>query len=102
MSNDRSFVESLFDFSFTSFITPRLIKVLYAVILIFITIGVIALVISGFSRGAAPGFLFLFIIGPLYAVLLVISARIYLELVIAVFRIVDLLSEIAEQGRKAA
>ena len=102
MSNEKGFVESLFDFSFTSFITPRLIKILYAVILIFITIGVIALVISGFSRGAGSGFLSLFIIAPLYAVLLVISARIYLELVIAVFRIVDLLSEVAEQGRKAA
>lgn len=98
MANDKGFFQSLFDFSFTAFVTPKLIKVLYGISLFFIAIGVIFVVLGGFQRGIGAGLLTLFILGPLYGLLLTILARIYMELMIAIFRIVELLSELVDQG----
>ena len=102
MANDKGFFESLFDFSFTSFVTPKLIKVLYGILLFFVAIGVIVVIVGGFQRGIGAGLLALLILGPLYGLLLTILARIYMELMIAVFRIVDLLSELVDRGRDNA
>ena len=99
MANDKSFFQSRFDFSFTAFVTPKLIKVLYGISLFFIAIGVIVVVVGGFQRGIGGGLLALLILGPLYGLLLTILARIYMELMIAIFRIVELLSELVDQGR---
>jgi len=102
MEQDRGFFESLFDFSFTSFVTPKLIKIVYGILLFFIAIGTLVVIVSGFGRGVGMGLLFLFIVGPLYALILAIFARIYMEILMAVFRIVDLLAEISAQGRTAS
>ncbi len=102
MANDKSFFQSLFDFSFTSFVTPKLIKILYGISLVLIAIAVIALIVSGFSSGVGLGLLFLFIVGPLYGIFLVLFARMYMEILIAIFRIVELLAELVDQGRRSA
>lgn len=102
MEQDRGFFGSLFDFSFTSFVTPKMIKVVYGILLFFVAIGMLFVIVSGFSRGVGVGLLFLFIVAPLYGIILAIFARIYMEILMAIFRIVDLLAEIADRGRTAS
>jgi hypothetical protein len=91
----KGFIGSLFDPSFDELITPRVIKVLY--ILFMIAIGLFALlfVISAFAQDTAFGVVTLFVLAPLGGLLYLILARVYLELIIVIFRIRDAADRIA-------
>lgn len=99
---DEGFFESLFDMSFTAFVTTRIVKVLYFLLILVAGLGSVFLIISGFSASQGVGFLILFIVAPLFFLITVIYARVILELIIVVFRIAEHAAEIAEQGRRAA
>jgi uncharacterized protein DUF4282 len=94
-TDPKGFLGSLFDPSFDELITPRVIKVLY--ILFMIAIGLFALlfVISAFAQDTAFGVVTLFILAPLGGLLYLILARVYLELIIVIFRIRDAADRIA-------
>ncbi|MDH7601530.1 MAG: DUF4282 domain-containing protein [Armatimonadota bacterium] len=103
MNQDKGFFAGLFDFSFSEFITTRIIKVLYA--LAVIVSGFVALVmfIGGLVQfGSDPlrGF-GMIILSPILFILYVIAARVSLELVIIVFRIQQNTEEIAARGRQS-
>ena len=85
---ERGFFGALFDVSFTSFVTTRIIKVSYVITLVLIGVGVVFFVAASFSQGAGQGIAVL-IFAPLIALLYVIYARMLLELVIAIFRIME-------------
>ena len=91
----KGFFASLFDTSFDELITPRIIKVLY--ILFMIAIGLFALlfVVSAFAQDTAFGVLTLFVLAPLGGLLYLIMARVYLELIIVIFKIRELAERIA-------
>ncbi|MGH2747688.1 MAG: DUF4282 domain-containing protein [Actinomycetota bacterium] len=90
MQNQASgFLKSLFDISFTSLITTRIIKVIYVLSLVGIGIFYLGWVIGAFSTNAAFGLLVLLVLGPLGVVLWAILVRVYLEVVIALFRIME-------------
>lgn len=83
---DDGFFSSLFDFSFTSFITTKLIKVLYVLALIAVGVWALALLIAGLSRGGAAAFFS--IVGAVLGFFFgVIYVRVLLELIIVVFRV---------------
>ena len=89
---------ALFDFSFTSFITSKLIKVLYGIaIAIFGLIGLYFLV-AGLRAGAAPGVAALILV-PLLYLFFVMYTRVVLEVLIVVFRIAEHTAEIARRGQ---
>lgn len=92
------FFSALFDLSFSEFITTRLIKVLY--ILAIISIGLFSLVIlvAGLSQGAGTGLLALILAAVLF-LFYVILTRVWLELIIVVFRIAEYTREIARRER---
>jgi len=92
----KNFGQKLFDFSFQEFITPSIIKIIFWIAIIFIGLGVLINIISAFSQGAGYGILSL-IISPLVGLLFVIMTRIYLELVMVLFRIMGLLEGIAKE-----
>jgi len=96
----KGFFQALFDFSFSAFITPKLIKVLYILFMIMIGLGCLAFVIAAFAANAAAGILVLLIVAPIIFLFYVIMARVYLELVIALFRIAENTTELVEQGRR--
>ena len=50
----KSFFSSLFDYSFSSFITPRIIKVLYVLATIGISLWTLFLIVAAFNVSAAP------------------------------------------------
>jgi len=94
--------ESLFDISFRTLVTPRVIKVLYALSIVAAGFISIVLVIEGFSESVGRGLLSLFFVGPLVFLILVISTRIVYELAIVVFRISDHTAEIARNTAEIA
>jgi hypothetical protein len=82
----KGFFAGLFDFGFTTFVTPKVIKFVYVVITILIGISWIVWIIAGFGYSSGLGILAL-VFGPLVALLWLIAYRITLELVMVIFRI---------------
>ena len=88
---DKGFFGALFDFSFSSFITTKIIKLLY----IIIAIGcVISLVAATFMQGFMG-----FISGLIGVVVVFLLSRIYLELMIVLFRMAENLEVIANRSK---
>jgi uncharacterized membrane protein len=96
----KGFMASLFDFSFRDFITPRVIKVLYVILLILAGIGAIAIIAIMFMMGPGFGVLALLILGPLYFFLSALGYRVMLELVAVIFSIKHELADMHETVRK--
>lgn len=99
MAQAKSFFGSLFDLSFTSLITSKIIKLLYILSIIVAGLASLSLVISSFAVSTAAGIFSLFIFAPLIFMLSVIYARVLLEIIIVIFRISEHAAEIAAQGR---
>lgn len=80
------FFAALFDFSFTSFITLRFLKVIYGVLVVLILLSGVVFLISGLSRGGSAALLSLVGV-PVVTLLYLVLARIYMELIALFFRI---------------
>jgi len=94
----RGFLGALFDFSFTSFVTPRIIKVLYVLILILTVIGALVYTIFAFSASKVFGFLTLIIGDPLFIIIVMAFWRLVLESFVVVFRIAEDIRALRERG----
>lgn len=92
----KGFFAALFDYSFTSFVTPRIIKVLYVLATVLISLWTLLLVLAAFNFSSGAGAVMLLIGGPLFFVLSMIYARVFLELVIVFFRINGNVKEIRD------
>ena len=88
MHRETSFLGTLFDFSFRSFVTLRIVRFLYAVAVVLLAAGVVAAVVGGMATGRnaleMAGFL-LFV--PIGAFLYLLIIRVSLELMVVIFRI---------------
>ena len=94
----KGFSESLFDFSFTSLITTKLIKILYGLSMAGLALGLLLLVIIALINSPGAGVLLL-ILSPLFFLFGVCYTRVMLEIIIVVFRICEHTTEIAQQLR---
>ena len=92
----KGFFGSLFDYSFSSFVTPRIIKILYVLATILIGLWTLFLVAAAFNASETAGVLTLFIVGPLFFIVSMLYARVILELVIVFFRINGNVQEIRD------
>jgi len=98
----KGFLGELFDFSFSKFVTFRVVKVLYG-------LGIAGAVIFGLSvlvRGfmllryqALVGLVTILIGAPLAMFLTILWARIWLEIIIVIFRIAENTGQLVEQGK---
>lgn len=90
MMNERpGFFSSLFDLSFSEFITTRIIKLLFVLLIIMSGIMALGMIVSGFaSKSGAIGILAL-LLSPVVFLIYVVMARVWLELVIVAFRIAE-------------
>jgi hypothetical protein len=95
----KGFFASLFDISFSSLITTKVIKVLYVISLIVIGLVALFFVIAAFASSSAAGVITLLIIAPLLALLYVVYTRVVLEFIIVVFRIAEYTHELVELTR---
>lgn len=99
------FFKALFDFSFSSFITTKIIKFLYVVMVILTALGMIFLIISSIatSRGSAAWLLVL-LFAPIGFILYVILFRMGFELTIVLFQIAENIRDMSwsiTKGQKA-
>jgi len=98
--DQRGFIASIFDLSFTHFITPKIQRVLYALLLVASGIAAVAVLLA--ALGMAGGFfgkLGALIVGvPLAGLaflLLAMYFRVMMEILIVVFKAVDYLRDIS-------
>jgi Na+/H+-dicarboxylate symporter len=89
MQNERGFFGSLFDLSFTSLVTTRIIKVLYVLAIIVIGLYALFFITAGFHRSSTDGVLVLVIAAPIFTLISLIYTRVLLEVFIALFRIME-------------
>jgi len=109
---DRGFFASLFDFSFTAFLTSRIIKSLYkfsvglaGLAALFVIIVGVGLIGEGFDKERGDEIsagVMVLLAAPFIFIGIVVGARISLEILIVIFRIAEHTAEIAAQGRRAA
>lgn len=97
-SSAQSFLASLFDFSFNSFVTPKVVKVIYVLVMILTGLGTIGFAVTAFRLSTVFGIISLFILCPLFFLVEVALWRIVLELFIVIFRIADDLRLIRVRG----
>jgi len=100
VSKNKGFFKSLFDFSFNSMVTPKIIKVLYGLAIFFIFIFTLLFIIGAFHSSSILGVLAFFILGPLFFLLNVIYARVFLEFLIVIFRILDTNKELVDIAKR--
>jgi uncharacterized membrane protein len=95
----KGFVSSLFDFSFSSFVTPKIIKALYVLVTIWTVIWALIFLRLGFKYGgAAGGFFTLIVVVPVFGLLTLGAYRVALEFFMVVHRIHDELKAIRERS----
>ena len=99
METQKGLLGAIFDFSFSEFITTKIVKFLYILAVIGASLTSLVAVVSAFSQGFGIGILAL-VLSPLYFLVMVIGARIWLELIIVIFRIAEHVGNIADQGHK--
>jgi len=83
----KGFFGSLFDYSFSSYVTPRIIKVLYVLATVLVALWTLAIILIAFKASSGLGIVALLIGGPIYFVITMIGARVGLEFLSAFFRI---------------
>lgn len=94
---------ALFDFSFTKFATPGLVKIVYILQVVAAVLTWLIWIISGFGAsrfagGAGMGFVALFF-GWIPVLLSIAFTRFVLEAIVALIRINDRVTEIAERTK---
>jgi len=82
-------LQALFDFSFSRFVSPRMMKFLYALSFLFAGLMAVFFMIVGFKASFWFGIFALLIGAPLIFLLMVVSSRVLLETILMIFRIAD-------------
>ncbi len=99
MEQTKGFFGALFDFTFTEFITSKMIRLLYILLIIAVGIGTIVFIVGAFAKSAALGALTLLVLGPIAFIVGVICIRIYMEIIIVLFRIAENTTIIAKSHK---
>ena len=95
---EKGFIGSLFDFSFESFVTPKIIKVLYVLLTAWTLLVGLLFLITGFKYGGFGGGLaVLIIVEPIFILLTLGVYRVLLEAFMVIFRIHEDTKQIREK-----
>ena len=100
--NDKGFFGSLFDLSFTEFVTTRIIKLLFIVGIVAAGIGALAILGGAIAAGGFLRIVLGLVLTPVAFVLYVLLVRVWLELIIVMFRIAENTGRLVEQGNQPA
>ncbi len=95
---ERGFFGKLFDLSFESFITTSIIRILYILLIVLAGLTALVILISAATQGAAAA-LFGLILAPIVFLVYVIFGRVYLEIVIVLFRIAENTQVLADKAK---
>jgi hypothetical protein len=94
----RGFLGALFDFGFTSFVTPKVIKVLYMLIVIGTVLSALVFTVLVFKASVAFGVLTLVFGDPLFILIVLALYRIILEFFVVTFRVAEDIRALRERG----
>ncbi len=97
-ADTRGFLGALFDFGFTSFVTPKMIKVLYMLIVIGTVVSALVFTIVAFKASTVFGFLMLVFGDPLFILIVLAIYRIILEFFVVTFRVAEDIRALRERG----
>lgn len=89
MEEKRGFIGSLFDFSFSEFVTPKIVSILYMISLGLLAIGMLGWLIMSFVAKWYMGFVVLLIGIPIGGSLMIIFTRVYYEILIVIFKLYE-------------
>jgi Domain of unknown function (DUF4282)/zinc-ribbon domain len=95
----RGFFASLFDLSFSNFVTTKLVKVLFVLAIIGAVLEAIAVIVYTNSPVSPVSPVIGIIAAPVIFFVIVLAARVYMEIIMVTFRGVEYLRELVEQGR---
>lgn len=93
------FLGALFDLGFTSFVTPKIIKVLYVLVMIGTVMSTLAFTIIVFKANTAFGIAALAFGDPLVILVILAVFRIFLEFFVVIFRAAEDIRALREDGR---
>jgi len=99
MEEPKGFFTNLFDFSFSEFIVPQILKILYGIGILGSAIGAIGFIKGGFEGSAFWGILSI-IFSPVVFIILVILVRVYIEVIMVLFRIADNTSKMVKEKQE--
>jgi len=88
-SKKSDFFHPLFDFSFHRYVTVRMIKFLYILSILLAGLMALFIILVGFETSVWFGVFALLIAAPLVFLLTVIFSRVFLEMILVVFRTAD-------------
>ncbi len=94
------FFSALFDMSFSRLVTTRAVKPLYILLIVLVSVGLVASIVSSIIAGSIVGVLISVIGGTIAALLTIIYGRIVLEVLLAIFRLLETNREIAYLQRQ--
>lgn len=94
-SDPKGLLAALFDLSFTQLVTPKVLKVIYVLALVFGGLTYVAYVILAFGVGSGLGVFVLFVAGPLGFLFVAVLWRMALELAMSIFTIAEKATAIA-------
>jgi ABC-type multidrug transport system fused ATPase/permease subunit len=87
------FLQDLFRLSFNQFVSPKIMKFLYGLSILLSGLIALFFVIMGFKISWLFGVFALFLGAPLIFLLMVIYSRVFLEMVLMIFRMADHVAE---------
>ena len=99
---DKGFFGALFDMSFSEFVIIKFIRILYIILLLLIAIGLVVGVIGGFVSMFTDSFgagLWKIIAAPIGAIISVVMTRIWLEVLVVVFRIAENTTDLVQMKK---
>ena len=97
-ADPRGFLSALFDFGFASFVTPKVIKMLYMLIVIGTVVSALVFTIIVFRASVTFGILTLFFGDPLFILITLAIYRIILEFFAVTFRVAEDVRVMRERG----
>ncbi len=80
------FLQTLFDFSFSQLVSPRIVKFLYSLSILSAALFALFLIAVGFKTSLWLGISALLVGAPLILLLTVISSRVFLEMILVISR----------------
>lgn len=95
---EKGLIGSVLDFTFESFVTPGIIKFLYVLALI----GVVLSTLGWIFSGGFTDFIWRLVLSPIVLIVGAVLARVYIELVMVVFKILELLRRIEANQRNGS
>lgn len=92
----RGYLRSLFDFSFSDFVTSRVIRILYVLITIVYSLGAFVLFVVLLANHSPADVFAALVIVPLGYLIYLTLARVGLEVLMVIFRVGDDVRELRE------